>query len=96
MREADDEALRRASVFVDTREGACTEGGDVVQALASGVLRLEDICADLFELARGQHRGRASNDEITAFKSVGAALEDLAAARLVLARAGVESAQRGC
>jgi len=96
MREADDEALRRASVFVDTREGACTEGGDVVQALASGVLRPEDIRADLFELARGQHRGRASNDEITAFKSVGAALEDLAAARLVLARAGVESAQRGC
>ena len=83
MRESDDAAVRCASVFVDTREGACTEGGDIVQALASGALTRERIRADLHELARGSHVGRSDEAEITLFKSVGAALEDLAAARLV-------------
>jgi ornithine cyclodeaminase len=83
MRESDDEAMRRASVFVDTRAGACKEGGDIVQALASGALTPERIRADLFDLARGTHVGRSDDSEITLFKSVGAALEDLAAARLV-------------
>jgi len=83
MRESDDDAVRRASVFVDTRAGACAEGGDVVQALASGALTREHIRADLYDLARGAHPGRHDAAEITLFKSVGAALEDLAAARLV-------------
>ena len=91
MRECDDEAVRRASVFADTREGACTEGGDIVQALASGALTPEGIRADLYELARGMHAGRADGDEITLFKSVGAALEDLAAARLLWRLAAAES-----
>lgn len=90
MRESDDEAVRRASVFVDTREGACTEGGDIVQALASRALKREDIRADLHELARGAHPGRSGAAEITLFKSVGAALEDLAAARLVWQLAGAD------
>ena len=90
MRESDDEAVRRSSVFVDTRDGACVEGGDIVQALASGALTRARIRADLAELARGEHPGRVDVAEITLFKSVGAALEDLAAARLVwqLAAAG--------
>jgi ornithine cyclodeaminase/alanine dehydrogenase-like protein (mu-crystallin family) len=79
MRESDDEAIRRARVYVDTRAGALKEAGDIVQPLASGVLRNEDIVADLHELARGQKPGRGNADEITLFKSVGAALEDLAA-----------------
>jgi ornithine cyclodeaminase/alanine dehydrogenase-like protein (mu-crystallin family) len=79
MREADDEAIRRASVYVDTRAGATKEAGDIVQRLASGVLTHERIVADLHELARGEKPGRRSADEITLFKSVGAALEDLAA-----------------
>jgi len=79
MREADDDAIRRARVYVDTRAGATKEAGDIVQPLASGVLKSEAIVADLHELARGQKSGRASADEITLFKSVGAALEDLAA-----------------
>jgi alanine dehydrogenase len=83
MRESDDDALRRASVFVDTRDGACTEGGELVQALAKGVLTPELIRADLHELVRGAHPGRIDAAEITLFKSVGTALEDLAAARLV-------------
>lgn len=79
MREADDDAIRRARVFVDTRAGATKEAGDIVKPLASGVLKPEAIVAELAELARGQKKGRESADEITLFKSVGAALEDLAA-----------------
>lgn len=78
MREADDEAIRRARVFVDTRAGATKEAGDIVQPLASGVLAADGVLADLFELTRGEKAGRASAEEITLFKSVGAALEDLA------------------
>jgi len=79
MRESDDDAIARASVYVDTRAGATKEAGDIVIPLASGLLKPEAILADLHELARGQKKGRASTDEITLFKSVGAALEDLAA-----------------
>lgn len=86
MRESDDEALRRARVFVDTRAGATKEGGDVVQALKSGALKPKGIVADLFELARGKKKGRRKADEITLFKSVGTALEDLAAAELAVER----------
>ncbi|MET0574962.1 MAG: ornithine cyclodeaminase family protein [Mesorhizobium sp.] len=79
MRESDDDAIRRARVYVDTRAGATKEAGDIVQPLASGVLEPQDILADLHELARGEKKGRGGADEITLFKSVGAALEDLAA-----------------
>lgn len=79
MREADDAAIRKARIYVDTRAGATKEAGDIVQPLASGVLKPEAIVADLHELARGEKSGRASEGEITLFKSVGAALEDLAA-----------------
>jgi len=82
MRESDDEAVRRASVFVDTREGCTKEGGDISQPLASGVLTPSDIKADLHELVQGLHKGRVDDEEITLFKSVGAALEDLAGAIL--------------
>ncbi|MFI0844780.1 ornithine cyclodeaminase family protein [Mesorhizobium sp. IMUNJ 23232] len=79
MREADDTAIARSRVYVDTRAGATKEAGDIVQPLQSGVLNPEDIIADLHELARGEKRGRTTTEEITLFKSVGAALEDLAA-----------------
>lgn len=82
MRESDDEAVRRCSVFADTREGAGTEGGDLAQPLKSGVLQPEDILADLYDLCRNSHPGRRSDSEMTLFKSVGAALEDLAGAVL--------------
>jgi ornithine cyclodeaminase len=82
MREADDAALRRASVYIDT-PAARTEGGDVALALASGAISQADIKGDLFALCRREAPGRARADEITAFKSVGTAIEDLAAAMLV-------------
>ena len=86
-READDEAIRRARVFVDTRAGALAEAGDIIQPLRSGALREDDIAGDLFDLTRGSRAGRRYHDQITLFKSVGTALEDLAAAQLALERA---------
>lgn len=83
MREADDDAVRRARVFVDTRAGAMKEAGDIVDPLSRGVLKESDIQADLFDLCRGTVPGRQTADEITLFKSVGTAIEDLAAAMLV-------------
>jgi ornithine cyclodeaminase len=82
MREADDEALQRASVYVDT-PAARIEGGDVSMALQSGAIHKAHVQGDLSDLCRGQAKGRESADEITVFKSVGTALEDLAAAILV-------------
>lgn len=86
MRESDDWAVKRARVYVDTRAGALKEGGDIVQPLANGTITANDIVADLFELARGEKSGRPADDQagITLFKSVGAALEDLAAAELAV------------
>jgi ornithine cyclodeaminase len=85
MRESDDDAIRLSRVFVDT-EAALREAGDIVQPLRSGALRREEIAGDLSGLVRGTCRGRQSADEITLFKSVGTALEDLAAARLAVGR----------
>ena len=86
MRECDDVALRRARVFVDTREGALTEAGDIVQPIRDGVLSPEDVAADLYQLTRGERAGRRFYDQITLFKSVGTAIEDLAAAQLAIER----------
>lgn len=86
MRETDAEVFRRARIFVDTREGALAEGGDLVQAIQAGALEPEDVAADLFELTRGERAGRRFYDQITLFKSTGSALEDLAAAQLTVER----------
>ena len=83
MREADDEALRGAAVYVDTGEAA-QKSGDLLDAFASGALRPADLRGTLEQLARGHVTGRRADDERTVFKSVGSALEDLAAAMLVL------------
>jgi ornithine cyclodeaminase len=87
MRESDDAAVRRARVYVDTRAGALKEAGDIVLPIKSGVIAEADICGDLFDLCRGAVEGRRSAEEITLFKSVGTALEDLAAASLAFASA---------
>ena len=86
MRESDDELVRRAEVFVDTFAGALKEAGDLVQPIASGAIAREHVRAELADLVIGRHAGRRSPDEITVFKSVGTALEDLCAARVVYER----------
>ncbi|MCL7754007.1 ornithine cyclodeaminase family protein [Polaribacter sp. Z022] len=80
MREADDETISKASVYIDTYQGGLKESGDIVIPLQNGTLKEEDIKADLFDLCSNKKQGRKSKDEITLFKSVGHALEDLAAA----------------
>ena len=85
MREADDAVMRRADlIVVDDRAAALVEGGDVAQAIASGAIEATSIAATLADLARGIHHGRVHDRDITVFKSVGFALEDLAAAEAVL------------
>ena len=86
MREADDEALRRCAIYVDT-DAALVEGGDVAAGIFGGVIDRSAVVADLPALCRGAP-GRRTADEITLFKSVGAAIEDLAAAILVWRRSG--------
>jgi len=87
MRESDDQAIRRARVFVDTRDGATKEAGDIVPPIESGALDPAAVAGDLFDLTRGARAGRRYYDQITLFKSVGTALEDLAAAELAAERA---------
>jgi alanine dehydrogenase len=83
MREADDQAVRRARLYVDTRAGAGKEAGDIVVPLRRGVIAQADIRGDLFDLCRHESKGRTSATQITLFKSVGTAIEDLAAAILI-------------
>ena len=80
MREADDEAISKSSVFIDTYQGGLKESGDIVIPLQNNIIAKEDIKADLFELCSNTKQGRTSAKEITYFKSVGHALEDLVAA----------------
>jgi len=81
MREADDEAIVKAQIFVDTYYGALHETGDIVIPIQNGIISPESIKSDLFELCGGSKPGRAAASEITLFKSVGHSLEDLIAAR---------------
>jgi ornithine cyclodeaminase len=84
MREADDKAIERATVAVDTRAGM-RESGDIALPLASGVLAEADIAGDLYDIAAGRLK-RSFDAQITLFKSVGHAIEDLAAAVTVWRR----------
>ena len=84
MREADDQAVARARIVVDTYAGALAEAGDLTQPLERGVISREAVVGELAELLRGDCTGRRGPADITLFKSVGTALEDLAAARLVI------------
>jgi ornithine cyclodeaminase len=82
MREADDDVIRSARVYVDTLQGAAVEAGDIAIPIARGILQPSDICGDLSGLCQRRVLGRTSDSDITVFKSVGWALEDLAAAVL--------------
>lgn len=84
MSEADSAAVSIADVYVDTRAGALSEAGEIVQAIQDGSITESSIRGSLRELATGAVNGRTGADEITLFKSVGTALEDLAAAELAV------------
>jgi ornithine cyclodeaminase len=84
MRETDDDVVRRARIWLDTRAGGLAEAGDIVIPLKAGVIGREGIEGDLFGLVLGTAPVRTSDGEITMFKSVGASIEDLAAAVAVI------------
>jgi ornithine cyclodeaminase len=88
MREADSEAVLRADVYVDTRAGAMSEAGEIVQAINDGSIQESHLKGELRDLVSGTTSGRASDESITLFKSVGTAIEDLAAAELVVRNRG--------
>ena len=90
MRESDDALIKRAQIFVDTREGTLIEAGDLVQPLRAGVIEESAILGELKDLVRhGRPRG-CNTDAVTVFKSVGHAIEDLAAAELLLQTAAAD------
>ena len=85
-RELDDQVMRTARLYVDSREAATRESGDVIAAAS--------IFAEMGEVFAGTKPGRESDDEVTLFKSVGVAVEDLASAELVYRGASVAQASR--
>ncbi len=82
-RELDDTTARRSRIVVDTYDGALAEAGDLLIPLKAGIIKRENLLADLHELVTARRPVRTSLAEITLFKSVGNALEDLAAAELL-------------
>ena len=89
-RELDTETMVDASLFVDRRESTLNEAGDFLVPQREGAIAPEHIRAELGEVLVGAAPGRRSDDELTVFKSLGLAVEDLAAAELVVARAAAE------
>lgn len=83
-RESDDATVAKARIYVDTQDAVLEEAGDILTPIANGVISAEDIQGDLTQLCRNLISGRQNDDEITLFKSVGTALEDLVAAKMVV------------
>ena len=94
-REMDAALVARARVFVDSRAGALAEAGDVVIPIRDGVFAAEHIIGELGEVAAGRAPGRTSAEQVTVFKSLGMAVEDLAAAHLAYQRATARGLGRG-
>lgn len=86
-REMDGPLVARARTFVDSRAGAMAEAGDIVMAIAEGAITREHIAGELGELAAGRVSGRQGERQVTLFKSLGMAVEDVAAAHLAFSRA---------
>jgi alanine dehydrogenase len=86
MRETDDDAVRRARIFVDSRQTAVHPIGELAIPLRAGRISEADILADHFQLSRGLHPGRESADDITLFKNGGGGHLDLMTARFILIR----------
>jgi ornithine cyclodeaminase/alanine dehydrogenase-like protein (mu-crystallin family) len=91
-RELDTETMRDAALFVDRRESTVNEAGDFLFPQREGAIGPEHIRAEIGELLIGSAEGRRSSEELTVFKSLGLAVEDLAAAEHVLRRAEAEDA----
>lgn len=86
-RELDTEAIRRATVVVDMRESAAAEAGAILLAQEEGAVGPGHVVAELTDVLVGRHPGRTSDEEVTVFASTGLAVQDVAAARAVVAAA---------
>jgi ornithine cyclodeaminase len=82
-REVDDDVIRRAEIFVDSREAAVHESGDLVIPTAAGTIGPGAVRADLFQLCQGEHPGRSGRDAVTMFENGGGGHLDLMTARHV-------------
>jgi ornithine cyclodeaminase len=91
-REVDSETMAAASLFVDRRESTINEAGDYLFAARDGLIGPSHICAEIGEVLKGDKPGRKSPDEITLFKSLGLAIEDLAAAEYLFRKAKEQKA----
>ena len=90
-READDETVRNARLFVDCRDSALAGVGDILTPLEAGVITISDIEGDLYDLAGGGILGRRDEKEITVFKNAGGAHLDIMVASALLGRLGMLS-----
>ena len=88
MREVDDDAVARSSVYVDTFAGVLAEAADIIEPILRSVIAPTDLRGELADLVTGRAPGRSKADEITLFKSVGTAIEDLAAAQMLIRVSG--------
>ena len=87
MQEVDEETIRRARIFVDSVQACLEEAGDLIIPLNKGLIQKADVLAEIGEVISGEKSGRKSNDEITYFKSVGNAVQDISVAQAVWQRA---------
>jgi ornithine cyclodeaminase len=87
-READDEAARRARVFVDRRESAFHGVGDILQPIAHGVIKETDVLGDLYDLVTGSVKGQQAASDITFFKNAGGGHLDLMTCEVVFQQLG--------
>ena len=94
QREMESRLVQTGRVFVDSRTAALSEAGDLVIPIKEGGITADHIAGELGALAAGQVRGRSSDDEVTIFKSLGLAVEDVAAGDLVLTRAKAQGLGR--
>ena len=83
MREADNDVIRQSRIFVDHYAGALKECGELLIPIEEKIIQRSDVLAELSELCSGKKSGRKSKREITLFKSVGHAMEDLIAAQII-------------
>jgi ornithine cyclodeaminase/alanine dehydrogenase-like protein (mu-crystallin family) len=87
VRELDTDTLKRARVICDSKKACLNEAGDIIIPIKNGEYRAEDIAGDLGDVINGKVKGRTSDTEVTLFKSVGLAIQDMSCAALVYRKA---------
>jgi len=87
MQEVDEETILRSRIFVDSTETCLEEAGDLIIPLNKGLIRREDIQGEIGEIISGKKRGRKTSQEITYFKSVGNAVQDISMAQAIFQKA---------